>query len=93
MTLLTFGMSYNLIHFYYTLGEMLEKDKQDDVSDTIKEEYLQEIVERVTRSSEEAHFQYLQKDAGAKIRLGDGHRSFNSFSQRIKYPSATFNWL
>jgi hypothetical protein len=42
------------------------KDKQDDVSDTINEEYLEEIAGRVTRGSEESHFEYLQKDAGAK---------------------------
>ena len=40
------------------------KDEQDYVSDTINEQYLQEIAGRVIRGSEEAHFQYLQKDAG-----------------------------
>ncbi len=35
------------------------KAKQDNVTDIIKEEDLQEIAGRVTRSSEEAHLQYL----------------------------------
>ena len=52
------------------------KDKQDDVNDSIKEEDLQEIGGRVTRSSEEAHFEYLQKDIDAKkfgwVMGGDG---------------------
>jgi hypothetical protein len=42
------------------------KDKQDQANDTIKEEHLQQIAGRVTRGSNEADFEYLQKDIGAK---------------------------
>lgn len=70
------------------------KDKQDDVNDTINEEYLQEIVGRVTEGSEEAHFQYLDKDVGAKqfpwVMGADG---LILFLKKIKLSSATFNWF
>jgi hypothetical protein len=42
------------------------KDKQDDANNSIKEGDLQQIAGRVTRGSEEAHFEYLQKDIGAR---------------------------
>ena len=52
------------------------KRTQDDTSGTIKEEHLQQMAGRITRSSNEADFRYLQRDIKAKkfawVMGGDG---------------------
>jgi hypothetical protein len=56
------------------------KHKQDDANITIKEEHLRQIAGRVTQGSNEADFEYLQKDKSAKkfawVMSGDGLNLF-----------------
>jgi hypothetical protein len=54
----------NIIQTFAKIFET--RHKEDDANGTIKEEHLQQIVGRVTQGSNEADFEYLQKNRAAK---------------------------